>query len=218
MSAIRNKLVRIYKVLVALLSRFYGVEIIYKEDIDEKVLYITFDDGPDPNFTPPILEVLKKYNANATFFMVGNQVLKYPEIVGEIVGEGHLVGNHTSSHHKGWLNKPYNTAKAELSECESALDQFAPTRNKVFRAPWGVLNFRAIRAAKSQQLKIVHWSYDSKDYQKQGVQEIINRFDVEPVHPGDIILFHDDNLDTRNALEVLLNKWANEGYTFDICR
>ncbi|TEB41353.1 polysaccharide deacetylase family protein, partial [Flavobacterium circumlabens] len=128
----------------------------------EKKIALTFDDGPGP-FTVEVLELLKKYNANATFFCIGKNIENHPEIVKQIIEEGHLVGNHSYSHSKFF--DFYNAAAItkELQKTDSLLEKFTPGKVKFFRPPYGVTTPSIRRALKITGHQVIGWNIRSLD-------------------------------------------------------
>ena len=130
----------------------------------EKKLYITFDDGPHPTITPQVLEILKKFNAKATFFCVGNNVKKYKETFELIKKEGHSVGSHTFNHERGWKTKTKDYVNSVKEACNLI-------KSPLFRPPHGRIKFSQVRAlnkkfriSESQNLRIVAWTVISYDW------------------------------------------------------
>ena len=179
------------------------------ENESQKVLYITVDDGPIPEMTPGTLDLLKRFGAEATFFCVGDNVKKYPEIFGRILAEGHSVGNHTFNHLNGFKTKTgvyiENVEKADLL-----------VNSDLFRPPHGKLRPKQTSAL-SKGRKIILWDVLTKDYDKKVTKEEcwknVENFAVS----GSVIVFH-DNLkameNQRYALEKTLEKFSESGYVF----
>ncbi len=146
-------------------------------------IFLTFDDGPDPEATPRVLDILAEYDVKATFFCLGRQVEKYPAIFDRIKKEGHAVGNHTYSHLSGWTagNKKYFE---DISWADDIIG------SKLFRPPYGRIRPSQIRVLK-KKYKIVMWDVMSGDYDvKQKPEMIINR--VQKLsRPGSVVIFHD---------------------------
>lgn len=178
-------------------------------DSKQKVLYYTFDDGPIPELTPKVLEILRKYDAKATFFMVGDNVQKYPEIMEAVQKEGHVVGNHSFNHIKGWKvkNDVYfaNIAKAK-----------AIIPSSLFRPPYGQITLSQIKKL-SKEYEIIMWTvlsgdFDSKTSPKQCKDNI-----VDNAKCGSIIVMHDNLKAEKNmlyALEESLRIFKEKGYEF----
>jgi len=153
------------------------------EETGAKTVYLTFDDGPIPQATPLVLDILKEYNAKATFFCVGENVKKHPEIYKRIIDEGHSVGNHTFNHLNGW-NTNTKVYMDNIGECSKVVD------SKLFRPPYGKLNFRQYKRIR-KKFRVVFWDVLSQDYDLDLTPE--NCFNIVKAHtrPGSVIVFHD---------------------------
>jgi len=178
-----------------------------------KVIYLSFDDGPHPTITPFVLSELKKYNAKATFFCIGDNVKKYPEIYQHAIDQGHGVGNHTMHHVNGWK-----------TEDEQYLNDIAEAgkyiRSNLFRPPYGRVKKSQIRKlhTANPQLQIVMWSVLAGDWVATLSPEKCFHQIKSKVHPGCIIVFHDSekaNERMSYALPKLLEHFTKEGYTFN---
>ncbi|MGP8216854.1 MAG: polysaccharide deacetylase family protein, partial [Bacteroidia bacterium] len=125
---------------------------------DKKTAYLTFDDGPVPEATPLVLDILKQYKVTATFFCVGDNVNKYPDLFQRIKNEGHSVGNHTYNHLKGW-KKTVKEYTENVSKCNALVD------SKLFRPPYGRITLKQFKELK-KEYKIIFWDVLSMDYDK----------------------------------------------------
>ena len=184
----------------------------------EKKLYLTFDDGPHPTITPQVLEILKNFNAKATFFCVGNNVKKYKDTFELIKKEGHAVGNHTFNHEKGLItkNKDY---------VDSVIEADALIQSPLFRPPHGKIKFSQIKSLKnklsnleSQQLKFIAWTVISYDWDKSLTPEDCFNNVIKNAGDGSIIVFHDSEKAVDNmipALTKVLEYYTDKGYTFE---
>ena len=179
------------------------------ENADEKVIYITIDDGPIPEMTPGTLDMLAQYNAKATFFCVGDNVRKYPDLFERIKAEGHSVGNHTFNHLNG-LRTKVSDYLANVEMADPLID------SDLFRPPHGKMKHRQT-VALSQGRNIVLWDVLSKDYDTRVTPERCWENVSDYVSSGSIILFHDNLKATprqRYALQKTLERNSEEGYTF----
>ncbi len=158
-------------------------------------IFLTFDDGPDPEATPRILDLLEEHNAKATFFCLGGQVEKYPAIFDRIKNEGHAVGNHTYSHLSGWTtsNKKY------FEDIERA-DQIIGS--KLFRPPYGRIRPSQIKVLK-EKYKIIMWDVMSGDYDERQKPERILKRVQKRIRPGSVVVWHDKH-QTYELLKTML--------------
>lgn len=173
----------------------------------QKEVYLTFDDGPHPEITPWVLEELEKYNAKATFFLVGENASKYPEVVQSIIDHGHHIGNHTYNHIKGWTTSAYKYYKNTL-KCE---DLF---RSSLFRPPYGRIT-RAQHKRLSKKYKIIMWSVLSGDYDRKLSSKKIIKGVVDNTVPGSVIVFHDSEKaekNLKNSLPQVLMHLSKKGF------
>jgi len=187
---------------------------IWNIDTQNKELYLTFDDGPTPNVTPWVLEQLKTYNAKATFFCIGSNIEKYPEILKAILSDGHTVGNHTYHHLKGWKHK----TKAYL---EDVLNTKTLIDSKLFRPPYGKLKNKQAKRLQQQGYKIVMWDVLSFDWDTKVSEEECFENVINSAKKGSIIVLHDSIKAERNLKSVLprvLEYYSGRGYVFkSIC-
>ncbi|UTW63858.1 polysaccharide deacetylase family protein [bacterium SCSIO 12741] len=175
----------------------------------ERVLYLTFDDGPHPVITPQVLELLEHFNAKASFFCVGDNLRKYPDVAEQVLEKGHLIGNHTFHHLNGWKtgNKSY------FKDFLRAENQHA---TQWFRPPYGKI--KPIQAkAIFRTHQIAMWDVLSGDYRKSDSPEICTRRVIQHSKPGSIIVFHDSEKAEKNMLPALkktLEYFSDKGYQF----
>mgnify|MGYP003362189033 FL=1 len=173
----------------------------------EKMVALTFDDGPDSKTTPQALEILKRYNAKATFFMVGQNVAANPELAKRVHDEGHQLGIHTWSHPV--LTKlPLDQAKKEITDTQEAIYQATGIRPLITRPPYGAVN-AAVQNAVDQSF--IMWNVDSLDWKNRNTSAIMQ--EVAKTQPGSIILMHDIHQTTIDALPSVLEYLKNNGYT-----
>ena len=159
-----------------------------------KAVYLTFDDGPIPEVTPKVLAILDRYGVKATFFMVGENIDKHPEVFRQVVEAGHAIGNHTYNHLKGWYT-PYNEYIANV-------DKF-PKETKLFRPPYGKATFRQRRALHKKGYRLIYWDILTRDYDPTRTPEQMLKQIQRNVRPGSIINFHDSLKSNERMLEVL---------------
>ncbi|MFS4466564.1 polysaccharide deacetylase family protein [Maribacter sp. 2210JD10-5] len=164
---------------------------------------ITFDDGPHQEFTPKILELLKKYNAKATFFCIGQQIEKHPELFQKILDEGHAVGNHTYSHSKSFGFFGAKKVIKELSDTNDLVKEKTGLRMNLYRPAFAVTNPSIEKAVKTLQLHVIGWNVRSLDKTPRTEDMILKRI-TGTVSKGDIVLLHDTSEKTVRVLERLL--------------
>lgn len=169
-------------------------DVVWRIDGDRGV-YITFDDGPTPGVTEWILATLKRYNAKATFFVLGKNVELYPDLYEKIIADGHRVGNHTYSHQKGWRM----SLERYLEDIDFASDK---VQSNLFRPPYAQITPSQLRAV-SKRYKIVMWSIISRDYNRNLTGEMCLRGVLPHISEGEIILFHDSEKSFSNMRYVL---------------
>lgn len=169
----------------------------------ENHISITFDDGPNLEFTPKVLSLLKKHNAKATFFLIGKNAEKHPEIVRQILEEGHTIGNHSYSHSKNFGFFSSEKVIAELNKTNSVLKEIIGKELKLFRPPFGVTNPNIKNGLKNTGHYSIGWSKRSFDTTNISEEKIIKRI-TSNLKKGDIILLHDSSTKTVAVLEQLL--------------
>lgn len=185
---------------------------LWKIEREAKDIYLTFDDGPHPEITPQVLDLLKEYNAKATFFCVGENVKEYPGIFSRIISEGHKVGNHTMHHLNGSKIKD-DVYLGDILEAKQYID------TDLFRPPYGKLSsFQAQQLAQPlYKLKVVMWSVLSGDFDKKlSLEKCLNNVTLKS-GPGDIVVFHDSEKAKKNllyALPKVLDYFTQKGYSF----
>ena len=192
-----------------ILTEFSKKSITWKLPANEKVIYLTFDDGPVPIVTPAVLELLKSYNAKATFFMVGENAQRYPEILKQILADGHQIGNHTFNH----LNGTKVSDKDYYRNILMAKDYID---SDLFRPPYGRIRPRQILEIK-KQYQIVLWSVLSGDFDQNISDEKCLRNVIKHSKSGSIIVFH-DSLKAQDrmlfALKGTLEHFSKLGFHF----
>ena len=189
--------------------------VIWDVKTDEKLIAITFDDGPHPVYTPQILEILAKYKAKATFFVTGNRSDRYPHLLKRIVKEGHEIGNHTYNHLPG--------RRLSSISLKNELDQTAKTINRItgitpvlFRPVGGYYSDMIINTAIENNYVVIMWSWhqDPMDWKKPSANKIAEHI-ISAAKPGDIVLLHDsggDRTHTVKALESILDYLTEHHY------
>lgn len=180
---------------------------------DTMKIALTFDDGPHPRLTERILDILDHYQTRATFFMVGQNILNYPDTAREVIRRGHEVGNHSFSHHRiPTLGK--EAIEAEIEKCEDALEELCEYRAHLFRPPQGAVNAYVEGCTERGDYTLVLWSLDTRDWECKSRDQIVEEV-LSKVQPGDIILMHDyigTKSQTPEALEIILPKLLERGF------
>ncbi|MBQ6262469.1 MAG: polysaccharide deacetylase family protein [Clostridia bacterium] len=190
-------------------------KIVSKIETGEKVVALTFDDGPHPRTTAEILDVLKDYGVRATFFNVGENAVKRPELTAREVAEGHEVGNHTFTH----INVKSLSAeklKEQLIDTEDAITEAAGVKPTLFRPPEGKIGKEGESAAEELGYTVVLWSVDTRDWTHRTARAIAETVE-DNVNDGDVILCHDfisGESHTAEALRIFIPKLLEEGYEF----
>lgn len=178
---------------------------------DSKLIYLTFDDGPVPEVTPQVLDILDEYGWKATFFCVGDNVRKYPEVYQEVLRRGHRVGNHSFNHIRGYRYSVEDYV-ANVQKASAYIE------SRLFRPPHGRITFSQIKALK-EDYDIVMWDVITYDYDKKKKAEQILRTVRNYLRKGSIVVFHDSIKAKENVLTVLpqaLAYWKEKGYSYGL--
>lgn len=202
----------------------------WKVNTREKILYLTFDDGPISDVTPLVLDELKKYNAKATFFCIGKNITANPEIFDRISEEGHTIGNHTQDHPNGWqtanalyfenVEKCAATMNAMMQKTLVTSDRggIDVEERSFFRPPYGKITPSQYNQLK-KHYKVVMWDVLTFDFDLKVTKEQVLGNVLKNAAPGSIIVFH-DSLKAKEkvlyALPMVLEHYANLGYTFHV--
>lgn len=202
--------------------RWFYPHAIWRMDPSVKAIYLTFDDGPIPEATPFVLDVLARYNIKATFFMVGDNVRKHPDIFRQVIAAGHRIGNHTFNHIGGfrWLSKNYlaNTKKAEeVMKVESFNSQLSTP--PLFRPPHGWMRPLQYNIIRRQGYRIIMWDLVTRDYSRRLTAEEVLENVKRYARNGSIITFHDSLRSIEKLKKILpaaLEWLIAEGYAFHV--
>ena len=189
--------------------------IIWDIQTDEKVVALTFDDGPHPKYTQQVLDLLDKYEAKGTFFVVGELAEKSPEVVQRMYEEGHEIANHTYTHPS---SKSVSEIMEEINQANETIYSITGFSPKLFRPVEGYYTEEIVNEIVKNGYKIVMWSWhqDTEDWKDPGVNKIVSKV-LGGLKNGDVVLFHDGggNRDqTVQALGKILPEMKKQGYTF----
>ncbi|WP_066377874.1 MULTISPECIES: polysaccharide deacetylase family protein [unclassified Anabaena] len=199
----------------ALPPRFQGATIKSAQlGADKKVIALTFDDGPWPETTAQVLDILKENNVKATFFVVGRNVKNFPDILKRVVAEGHVIGNHTWHHWYHFMNP--KVAAYEIENTSNIIYSVAGVKTNLFRPPGGMMHNGLVAHARNKKYGIIMWSSDSIDYSRPGVPRLVNNV-FRQAKSGGIVLLHDgggNRSQTVQALPEIIAKFRSQGYSF----
>ncbi len=195
------------------IKKFFG-GFIWNVARKRKKVYLTFDDGPIPEVTPWVLDVLRKHDIKATFFCIGDNIEKHPEVFRQVVAEGHAVGNHTFNHLNGW-----NTEDAlyleNADKCQQSILKYKPEGTRLFRPPYGKMSRKQASAMRHKGYKLIMWDVLSADFDQTISSEDCLKNVVDNVENGSIIIFHDSLKAQQNmqyALPRVIDFLKKENY------
>ncbi len=194
------------------LRKFYPTFTWHKPS-PEKTLYLTFDDGPIPGMTEWVLDQLTQYQVKATFFCVGENIQKYPEVFSWVRTQGHAIGNHTFNHLNGW-----KTQADEYLRNTQFCQKFLTSKKLLFRPPYGRISRKQAKLLQEKGYEIIMWDVLSGDFdQKLSPEKCLNKT-IEATESGSIVVFH-DNVKAEKRLSYVLPRYMEhflaEGYTFE---
>lgn len=181
-------------------------------DPSGKYIALTFDDGPHPNVTPQVLQTLREQNVKATFFMLGSQVEKYPDMAKQVADNGHEIGNHTYSHLNARKRTMVEVAE-EIRTTSEMIELATGVKPMLFRPPYGNYTSEVLEYAEQNGYSTVLWSVDSQDWKSKNAGAI-NNMVTQHAATGSIVLMHDIHAATAEALPQLIEKLQMEGYQF----
>ena len=177
-----------------------------------KPLYLTFDDGPVPEVTIHLLELLDKYQVKTTFFVIGECAKKHPDVLSLIHQKGHVITNNTYTHppfHKISMQQKIR----KVIDTNHLFKEIINKDCKMFRAPQGRWDMKLLFQLFRLKITVIHWSRDSMDFLKEDPENIIKCCEMQPVNSADILLFHDDHVRCITVLDTLIPLWISQGYT-----
>ncbi|WP_392535901.1 polysaccharide deacetylase family protein [Nostoc sp. C117] len=181
---------------------------------EQKVIALTFDDGPWPESTAQVLDILKQNQIKGTFFVIGQNVRNYPTLLKREIAEGHVIGNHTWHHWYQFLNP--QAAAYEIDHTADLIYQVTGIKTNLFRPPGGIMHNGVADYARNSKYAIILWSSDSVDYSRPAVPKLIHNVFKE-AKPGGIVLMHDgggNRSKTVQALPEIIANFRKQGYTF----
>ncbi|MFP9114152.1 polysaccharide deacetylase family protein [Flavobacterium sp. RHBU_3] len=199
------------------IKKFFG-GFIWNVARREKTVYLTFDDGPIPQVTPWVLDVLKRHDIKATFFCIGDNIEKHPEVFEQVIAAGHAVGNHTFNHVNGWVvDDEIYVKNAEL--CQKSIEKHKPEGTRLFRPPYGKMSRKQASAMRHKGFKLIMWDVLSADFDQDITPEKCLKNVINNVENGSIIIFHDSEKARRNlqyALPRAIEYLKRERYRFGL--
>jgi peptidoglycan-N-acetylglucosamine deacetylase len=189
--------------------------ILFKKPETQKILYLTFDDGPVPEITEWVLDLLNQYNAKATFFCVGDNISKNPDIFQKIIENGHSVGNHTHNHLNGWQSSRFKYIK-NIQICQEILQKYN-LQTALFRPPYGRITPKQLQTLQ-KKYQVVLWDVLSYDFDPTISVELSYQKTLQYTENGSVIVFHDSikaKSKLYKLLPPLLQEWHSQGYEFE---
>ncbi len=197
-------------VTVPAFLRIFYPSLLWQKPAGEHRMYLTFDDGPHPELTPQVLDVLDEYHAKATFFCVGDNVQRYPEVYQQLLRRGHKTGNHTFNHLNGWRT-PLNLYYENVNACREVVD------SDLLRPPYGRITPSQIQTLK-KEYQIIMWSVLSYDFDSETSPEQCLDYVINSAEDGAVIVFHDSPKSAANmlyALPKVLKHFTGQGFSFE---
>jgi len=192
-------------------SSGFFIKIVCKADTDKKEIAISFDDGPAENYTQQILAILKGEDVKATFFCIGNRIAGNEAILKQVKEEGHIIGNHSYSHHFWFDMYPAKKMQDDLEQMDAEMERVTGVKPKLFRPPYGVTNPNLAKAIKNGGYSPVGWSVRSLDTVAKDEQQLLNKINAG-IKPGAVFLFHDTCKITLNVLPQFIQEVKKRGY------
>jgi peptidoglycan/xylan/chitin deacetylase (PgdA/CDA1 family) len=196
--------------------RFFP-DLLWRVDAAAPTAYLTFDDGPTPELTRPILDTLAEYDAQATHFLIGSHATEHPDLVRAIVADGHRVGNHTYTHPDPWTISEEGLAR-ELQRTTEVLEDLVQAPIRALRPPYGHPTGALREWCAAQNQRMVMWDVMPGDYLQTATAERVSSFVLNHIRPGSVIVLHDNPICedvTPQALDTILDTLTDEGWAFD---
>lgn len=211
--------------IISIVGKVIYPSLLWNFNIKEKNIFLTFDDGPIPEITPWVLHNLKEYNAKASFFCIGENVAKHPEIFQMLLEDGHTIGNHSHNHLNGWKTN-CNSYVSNVLQAEEAIKEHsskvkiqpqASVVKKLYRPPYGRIRPSQVRELEKRDYKIVMWDVISGDYNAAQSSQKCKEKVISFTKPGSIIVFHDSVKAFPNLQIILpevLKYFTSKGFEF----
>lgn len=191
--------------------------LVYRVPTKEKVVALTYDDGPHPVYTRQILDILDKYHVKATFFMIGNKMDRYPDIVKDVLKRGHVIANHTYTHPSNIESDTSAQVVRELEQCEQVVERMSGKRAYFFRPPRGLIDSTVFSIAKDEGYQTILWTVCA-DHHDAPTPELMAERVLRLNRPGGIILAHDGSFPSRwrdvAATPLIIERLQKQGYRF----
>lgn len=208
----------VYSIIPNIYFRFFSRKVVKSVSTKDKNIAFTFDDGPDPRYTPQLLDLLKKHKIRATFFVLGEKAAANPLIIRRIIDEGHIIGLHANKH----IGAPFRSYRAMEGDFHKSLDILKEmgVRVKFYRPPWGLVSIASSKFISQYDFEPVLWSLHASDWSKYVDEKHISKVLIEKAKPGDIVLLHDGRgakdapQRTINALTMAIPELISQGYKF----
>lgn len=181
-----------------------------------RTLYLTFDDGPTPDFTPRLLDLLERHEVPATFFLIGNRARRHPPLVRALDAAGHTVGHHTYTHPDAWRTAP-SLVNREMRLTTTLLEDLTGHAIRHMRPPYGHVTYPMYRWCRSHEQHVVMWDVMPGDFQRQATAERTMRWIERPLRDGSVVVVHDNPIvspTTPDALALLLPRLKAQGWRF----
>jgi peptidoglycan/xylan/chitin deacetylase (PgdA/CDA1 family) len=187
-----------------ILQQLYPEVMVLRGPRENNQIALTFDDGPDPRYTPKVLEVLRKHDVKATFFVMGARAKKHPDLIKQIANDGHALGSHTYWH-PNLAKENVERLRWELSETDRILERMIGFHTRLFRAPYGNLNEPLMEELRRQDYSVIGWNVDSLDWRQLPADDVLKNV-MSNLDPGSIVLMHDGGhwtMDLSGMVEAL---------------
>lgn len=176
-----------YAFIPGMITRVFGFRV-FRKGKSEREFALTFDDGPDPHYTPQLLDLLKRYNAKGTFFVIGKNAEQHPELIKRMYDEGHLIGIHNYIHKSNWFMRP-TTVRNQFKKTDEVIYAITGQRASYYRPPWGIVNL--FDFSKRNQFKIILWSSMFGDWRENVGSDKLAKRMLSKLQPGEVMLLHD---------------------------